>query len=93
LPSVQIRKLLGRAARVAATLGGPPEERAKLVRQLVEKIIVDEKRLAIKVRRSALLGGDVLSPASEGASDSAVELTAAAAFTRRGAETKLVLPD
>jgi hypothetical protein len=77
---------------VAATLGGPPEERAKLVRQLVEKIIVDEKRLTIKVRRSALLGGDVLSSASEGASDSAVELTAAAAFTRRGAETKLVLP-
>jgi hypothetical protein len=92
LPSVQIRKLLGRAARVAATLGGPPEERAKLVRQLVEKIIVDEKRLTIKVRRSAWLGGDVLSSASEGASDSAVELTAAAAFTRRGAETKLVLP-
>ena len=67
LPSVQIRKLLGRAARVAATLGGPPEERAKLVRQLVEKIIVDEKRLTIKGRRSALLGGDVLSSASEGA--------------------------
>jgi hypothetical protein len=54
--------------------------------------IVDEKRLTIKVRRSALLGGDVLSSASEAASDSAVELTAAAGFTRRGAETKLVLP-
>jgi len=40
----------------------------------------------------ALLGGDVLSSASEAASDSAVELTAAVAFTRRGAETKLVLP-
>jgi site-specific DNA recombinase len=92
LPSVQIRKLLGRAARVAAPLGGSPEERAKLVRQFVEKIIVDEKRLTIKVRRSALLGGDVLSSASEAASDSAVELTAAAGFTRRGAETKLVLP-
>ena len=33
-----------------------------------------------------------MSSASEAASDSAVELTATAAFTRRGAETKLVLP-
>jgi site-specific DNA recombinase len=38
------------------------------------------------------LDGDVPSYASEAASDSPVELTAAAAFTRRGAETKLVLP-
>jgi hypothetical protein len=38
------------------------------------------------------LDGDVPSCASEAASDSPVELTAAAAFTRRGAETKLVLP-
>src|SRR5438105_2190389 len=45
----------------------------------------------IKLRRGFLLGGDVPSSASEAASDSAVELTAAVAFTRRGAETKLVL--
>ncbi len=38
------------------------------------------------------MGEDVASSASEAASDSAVELTATAAFTRRGAETKLVLP-
>jgi hypothetical protein len=38
------------------------------------------------------LGGDVPSSASEAASDSSVELTAAVAFKRRGAETKLVLP-
>src|SRR5207302_2088148 len=44
------------------------------------------------VRRGALLGRDVPSGASEAASDSAVELTAATAFARRGAETKLVLP-
>jgi hypothetical protein len=43
---------------VAAALGGSPEERAKLARQLVEKIIVDEKRLTIKVWRSALLAGN-----------------------------------
>ena len=65
---------------------------SKLVRELVEKIIVAEKTIIIKLQPCLLLGGDVPSSASEAASDSAVELTAAAAFTRRGAETKLVLP-
>src|SRR5438132_4156374 len=92
MPSDQVRKLLGRVARMAAALSGSPGERAKLVHELVEKIIVDEKTIIIKLRRGLLLGGDVPSSASEAASDSAVELTAAVAFTRRGAETKLVLP-
>src|SRR6202035_5168285 len=92
MPSDQLRKLLGRAARMAAALGGSPGERARLVRELVEKIIVDEKTIIIKLRRGLLLGGNVASSASEAASDSAVELTAAVAFKRRGAETKLVLP-
>ena len=90
--SDQIRKLLGRAARMAAALGGSPGERAKLVGELVEKIIVEEKTIIIKLRRGLLLGGDVQSSTSEAARDSAVELTAPVAFTRRGAETKLVLP-
>jgi ParB-like chromosome segregation protein Spo0J len=77
---------------VKAALGGSPRERAKLVRELVEKVIVDENTVTIKLRRGVLLGGDVPSCASEAASDSTVALTAAAAFTRRGAETKLVLP-
>src|SRR5437016_1720271 len=92
MPSDQVRKLLSRAAGMAAALGGSPGERAKLVRELVEKIIVDEKTIIIKLRRGLLLGEDVASSASEAASDSAIELTATAAFTRRGAETKLVLP-
>jgi site-specific DNA recombinase len=92
MPSNQVRKLLSRAAGTAAALGGSPRERAKLVRELVEKIIVDEKTIIIKLRCGFLLGGGVASSASEAASDSAVELTATAAFTRRGAETKLVLP-
>jgi hypothetical protein len=91
IPSDQIRKLLSRAARMAAALGGLPGERAKLVRELVEQIIIDEKTIIIKLRRAFLLGGAVPSSASEATSDSAVELTAAAAFTRRGAETKLIL--
>src|SRR5271169_4821177 len=92
MASDQLRKLLSRAACMAAALSGSPGERAKLVSELVEKIIVDERTIIIKLRRGLLLGGDVPSSASEAASDSAVELTAAVAFTRRGAETKLVLP-
>ncbi|HME71471.1 MAG TPA: hypothetical protein VKM54_16605, partial [Myxococcota bacterium] len=89
-----------RPASETAQSGGPygscaqgsPGERAKLVRDLVEKIIVDEKTLTIKLRRGLLVGGDVQSSTSEAARDSTVELTATVAFTRRGAETKLVLP-
>jgi DNA invertase Pin-like site-specific DNA recombinase len=92
MPSDHIPKLLNRAVRLAAALGGSPEERAKLVRELVEKIIVDEKTIIIKLQRGALSGGDVPSSASADGCDSAIELTAAVAFTRRGAETKLALP-
>ena len=92
MPSDQLRKLLGRAGRMAAALGGSPGERVKLVRELVEKIIVDEKIVTIKLRRGLLLGVDVPSSASEAASDSTVELTAAVAFKHRGIETRLVLP-
>jgi len=93
MPSDPVRKLLSRAARMAASARWLTRgERAKLVRELVEKIIVDEKTIIIKLRRGLLLGEDVASSASEAASDSAVELMATAAFTRRGAETKLVLP-
>src|SRR5712671_149805 len=92
MPGDQLRKLLSRAASMVAALGGSPAERAKLVRELVEKIIVDGKTLTIKLRRDLLLGEDGPSCASDEPSDSAVELTAAAAFTRHGAETKLVLP-
>jgi DNA invertase Pin-like site-specific DNA recombinase len=92
MPSDHVPKLLNRAARLAAALGGSPDERAKLVRELVEKITVDEKTIIVKLQRGALLGGDVPSSASADGCDSAIELTAAVAFTRRGAETKLVLP-
>jgi len=92
MPSEQMRKMLGRAARVAAALSGSPRERATLVRELVEKVIVDEKMLTIKLRRGLFLGGDIRSSVSEDGGDNAVELTAAVAFKRRGAETKLVLP-
>src|SRR5205085_7386924 len=92
MPSDHIPKLLNRAARLAAALGGSPDERSKLVRELVEKIIVDDKTITIKLQRGALLGGDVPSSASADGCDNAIELTATVAFMRRGAETKLVLP-
>jgi hypothetical protein len=92
MPSDHIPKLLNRAARLAAALGGSPDERAKLVRELVVKIIVDEKTIIIKLQRGALLGGDVPSSASADGCNNAIELTATVAFMRRGAETKLVLP-
>jgi len=92
MPSEQMRKMLGRGARLAAALGGSSEERVKLVHGLVEKVIVDEKTLTIKLRCGPLLGGDVSSSILEDRGDNAVELTAAVAFKRRGAETKLVLP-
>src|SRR5690349_19745756 len=88
MPSDHIPKLLNRAARLTVALGGSPDERA----ELVEKIIVDEKTIIIKLQRGALLGGDVPSSASADGCDNAIELTAAVALTRRGAETKLVLP-
>jgi hypothetical protein len=90
--SDQIRKMLGRAARLAAALSDSLGERAKLVRELVEKVVVDDQSLTIKLRCGPLLGGGVPSSASEDGRDNAVELTAAVAFKRRGVETKLVLP-
>jgi site-specific DNA recombinase len=89
MPSDQIRKMIGRAADIAAGLNGSSEERARLVRGLVEKVIIDEKMLTIKLQRGAL---DVPSSPSEDGGDDAVELTATTAFRRRGAEIKLVLP-
>jgi DNA invertase Pin-like site-specific DNA recombinase len=90
--SDQIRKMLGRAARLAAALSDSLGERATLVRELVEKVVVDDQSLTIKLRCGPLLGGGVPSSASEDGRDNAVELAAAIAFKRRGTETKLVLP-
>jgi DNA invertase Pin-like site-specific DNA recombinase len=56
MPSNQLRKLLSRAARMAAALVGSPGERAKLVRELVGEIIVDEKTITIKLRRGPPIG-------------------------------------
>src|SRR6516225_10431645 len=92
MPGEHMRKMLGRAARLAVALSDPLGERAKLVRGLVEKVVVDDQSLTIKLRCGPLLDGGVPASASEDGRDNAVELAAAVAFKRRGAETKLVLP-
>jgi hypothetical protein len=93
MPADQIRKMLARAPRLAGALsGGSPRDRAKLVRGLVEKVIVDDKTIIIKLRHSALLGREGPSPASEDPSSGTIELTAAVVLKQRGVETKLTLP-
>jgi site-specific DNA recombinase len=92
MPGDQIRRVLGRAARLAALLRRAPGERAKIVQELVEQVIVDDKRIMIKMRCSALFGVEASRCASEQPSGRTIELTAAVDFKRRGAETKLVLP-
>ena len=84
--------MLARATRIAAALSGSPKDRAQLVRSLVEKVIIDDKSVIIKMRPTALFGRDVPSPASEDPSSSAIELTVAIVFKQRGVETKLMLP-
>src|SRR5438874_6393863 len=79
----QVRKLLGRAAGLAATLRGSSAERAKTVQALVAQVIVDEKGIVIKVRRGIVVGDQ---------GDGTIELPATIEFKRRGVETKLVLP-
>jgi site-specific DNA recombinase len=47
MPGDHIRRLLGRAARLAALLRSAPGERAKIVQGLVDQVIVDDKRIMI----------------------------------------------
>src|SRR5438094_795261 len=90
IPSGQTRKMLDRATRFAAALNRSPAERAKVVQDLIEKVVIEEDAITIKVRRSPLLGGAVMPPLSEN-SDSPIELTTPVAFRRRGVEMRLVL--
>src|SRR5216683_1725506 len=92
IPGDQTRKMLDRATRLAAALTRSPTERAKVVRDLIEKVIVEQQKITIRVRRRSLSGGVVVPSASENPSDSAIELTAPVAFRCRGVEMRLVLP-
>jgi DNA invertase Pin-like site-specific DNA recombinase len=92
VPSNQIGRLLSRTRRLAATLSGSSEQRTTTFQELVEKVIVDDKTIIIKMRPNALLGRGVPSPAFKDRNGSTIELSAAVAFKRRGVENKLMLP-
>src|ERR1700738_2263439 len=85
VPGNQTSKMLDRATRFAAALNRSPAERAKAVRDLIEKVVIEEDAIMIRVRRSPLLGGAVMPPSSENPSDNPIELIAPVAFRRRGA--------
>ena len=92
IPSDQTRKMLNRATRLATALNRSPAQRAKVVRDLIEKVVIGENAITIRIRRCALSGGAVAPPSSESPSDSPIELAAPMAFRRRGVEMRLVLP-
>src|SRR5207245_168306 len=92
IPSDQTRKMIDRATRRAKALRRSPAERAQVVRDLIEKVIVEQQTITIRIRRGSLSGGAVGPPSSENPSDSPIELTAPVAFRRRGVKMRLVLP-
>jgi site-specific DNA recombinase len=92
IPSDQTRKMLDRATRLATALNRSPAQRAKVVRDLIEKVVIGENAITIRIRRCALSGGAVAPPSSESPIDSLIELAAPMAFRRRGVEIRLMLP-
>jgi site-specific DNA recombinase len=92
IPGDEIRKVLGRATRLAAVLSGSPEQRVKTIRDSIEQVMVEEDRISIKVRRGALLGRELAGGGADERDGSTIELSAAVSFRRRGAATRLVFP-
>src|SRR5881392_1011450 len=60
IPRDQTSRMLDRATRFAAALKRSPAERAKVVRDLIEKVVIEENAITIRVRRSPLSGGAVV---------------------------------
>src|SRR5438552_3858794 len=92
IPSDQTRKMLDRATRLAQALKRSPAVRARVVRDLIEKVMIEENTITMQVRRGRVFDGPVVPPLSENPSDSPIELTAPVTFRRRGVEMRLVLP-
>jgi hypothetical protein len=90
MPSDHLRRLLRRVARFAATLRNSSGQRHKVIRELVERVIVDEERMVVAMRRSVLSGGEVPRRVSD-PSGTTIELTTVVEFKRRGTQTKMVL--
>src|SRR5205823_704547 len=64
----------------------------KVVRDLIEKVVIEENTIRMKVRRGRVFDGALMPPSSDNPSHSPIELTAAVAFKRRGAEMRLAVP-
>ena len=85
------RLVIDQAARIATELSqGSPAQRAELVRDLVEEVVIGETAISITVR-TPLLGVETKEAPQETKSGTMV-LSAPVEFRRRGVETKLVLP-
>jgi site-specific DNA recombinase len=84
----KMRKILGRANRLAVALKGSPGEQARAVRELVEKVLVADNTIMIRMRRRSLVDRDVASSGSE----DPIELTARVALKRHGVETRMISP-
>jgi site-specific DNA recombinase len=82
----QIRDLLDSAEQIATVLdNGSPPERARTLRELVARIVIEDGALAISPRRAALSGSNV------GDDEDPICLTVPVEFRRRGIEMKLVI--
>src|SRR5207247_5706465 len=53
-PSDQTRKMLDRATRLATALNRSPAERNKVVRDLIEKVVIEETAIRSRARRGGL---------------------------------------
>jgi site-specific DNA recombinase len=69
MPGEQVQKMLGRAARHAASLKRSSAEQAEIVGRLIDKIIMAENMITIRLRRDALIAGKVLPSTSDSAND------------------------
>src|SRR5467141_3132656 len=65
VPGDQTRKMLDRATRLAAALNRSLADRAKVVRDLIEKVVIEGNAITIRVRRGPLLSGPVSSSPTE----------------------------
>jgi hypothetical protein len=62
IPSDQTRKILDRATPRAALLNRSPAGRAKVVRDLIEKVVIQENAITMRVRRSCKADNPSTSP-------------------------------
>ena len=89
--AAQTRLILDRAASLAKTvMQDASETRNKLVRNLVQQVVIGSSEISVALRKQPLLAE--IGAHAETSDDETMLLSAPAAFRRRGVELKLVLP-